>query len=93
MSVMLCVEVARPPGSFDGDFLAVEQLKAKGSGLEFVDNPALNTGTPQGAFVLAVLAAIAQFGRKTIANRVMRRHSLCLECAVAEELLSQSHSS
>ena len=52
------------------DLLAlVEQFKAKGVALEFVDNPALNTDTPQGEFMLTVLAAIAQLERKTIRER------------------------
>ena len=42
------------------DLLAlVKQLKAKGVALEFIDNPALNTDTPEGEFMLTVLAAIA----------------------------------
>ena len=49
------------------DLLAlVEQLKAKGVALEFIDNPALNTDTPQGEFMITVLAVIAQLERKTI---------------------------
>ncbi|WP_255577966.1 recombinase family protein [Cryobacterium sp. TMT1-2-2] len=52
------------------DLLAlVEQLKAKGVALKFVDNPALNSDTPQGEFMLTVLAAIAQLERKTIRER------------------------
>ena len=52
------------------DLLAlVEQLKAKGVALEFIDNPALNTDTPQGEFMLTVLAAMAQLERKTIRER------------------------
>ncbi|WP_104112102.1 recombinase family protein [Arthrobacter sp. N199823] len=52
------------------DLLAlVEQFKAKGVALEFIDNPALNTDTPQGEFMLTVLAAIAQLERKTIRER------------------------
>ena len=52
------------------DLLAlVEQLKGKGVALEFVDNPALNSDTPQGEFMLTVLAAIAQLERKTIRER------------------------
>lgn len=52
------------------DLLAlVAQLKAKGVALEFVDNPALNTDTPQGEFMITVLAAIAQLERKTIRER------------------------
>ena len=45
------------------------QLKAKGVALEFVDNPALNSDTPQGEFMLTILAAIAQLERKTIRER------------------------
>ena len=52
------------------DLLAlVGQLKAKGVALEFIDNPALNTDTPQGEFMLTVLAAIAQLERQTIRER------------------------
>jgi DNA invertase Pin-like site-specific DNA recombinase len=52
------------------DLLAlVEQLKSKGVALEFIDNPALNTDTPQGEFMLTVLAASAQLERKTIRER------------------------
>lgn len=52
------------------DLLAlVEQLKSKRVALEFVDNPALNTDTPQGEFMLTVLAAISQLERKTIRER------------------------
>ncbi len=46
-----------------------EQLKLKGVALEFIDNPALNTDTPQGQFMLTVLAAIAQLERQTIRER------------------------
>lgn len=52
------------------DLLAlVGRLKSKGVALEFIDNPALNTDTPQGEFMLTVLAAIAQLERKTIRER------------------------
>lgn len=47
----------------------VETLKAKGVALEFVDNPALNTDTPQGEFMLTILAAVAQLERATIRER------------------------
>lgn len=47
----------------------IEQLKAKGVAVEFVDNPALNTDTPQGEFMLTVLAAMAQLERATIKER------------------------
>lgn len=43
------------------DLLAlVEQLQSKRVELEFVDNPSLNTDTPQGDFMLTVLGAVAQ---------------------------------
>ena len=47
----------------------VETLKAKGVALEFVDNPALNTDTAQGEFMLTILAAVAQLERATIRER------------------------
>ncbi len=47
----------------------VEQLKAKSVELEFVDNPALNTDTAQGEFMLTILAAVAQLERATIRER------------------------
>lgn len=49
------------------DLLAlVERLKADEVASEFVNNPALNTDTPQGEFMLTVLSAIAQLERQTI---------------------------
>ena len=52
------------------DLLAlVEQLKSKSVALEFIDNPALNTDTPQGEFMLTILAAVAQLERATIRER------------------------
>lgn len=47
----------------------VEQLKTKGVAVEFMDNPALNTDTPQGEFMLTILAAVAQLERATIRER------------------------
>ncbi len=47
----------------------IEQFQAKGVALEFVDNPALNTDTPQGEFMLTILAAVAQLERATIRER------------------------
>lgn len=44
-------------------------LKIKGVALEFVDNPTLNTDTPQGEFVLTVFAAVAQMERAMIRER------------------------
>lgn len=52
------------------DLLALmERLQATGVDLEFVDNPALNTGTPQGRFMLTILAAVAELERATIRER------------------------
>lgn len=47
----------------------VEQLQAKDVAVEFIDNPALNTDTPQGEFMLTILAAVAQLERSTIRER------------------------
>lgn len=47
----------------------VEQLRSKRVAVEFVDNPALNTDTPQGEFTLTILAAVAQLERATIRER------------------------
>lgn len=47
----------------------VEQLQATGVAVEFVDNPALNTDTPRGDFMLTILAAVAQLERATIRER------------------------
>lgn len=47
----------------------VEQLRTKHVAVEFVDNPALNTDTPQGEFMLTILAAVAQLERATIRER------------------------
>ena len=52
------------------DLLAlVEQFQAKGVTVEFIDNAALNTNTPQGEFMLTVLAAVAQLERAVIRER------------------------
>lgn len=47
----------------------VQALRAKRVELEFVDNPSLNTDTPQGEFMLTILAAVAQLERATIRER------------------------
>lgn len=47
----------------------IEQLRGTGVAVEFVDNPALNTDTPQGEFMLTILAAVAQLERATIRER------------------------
>lgn len=52
------------------DLLAlIEELKDKGVQVEFVDNPALNTGSPQGTFMLTILGAVAELERATIRER------------------------
>ena len=47
----------------------VQLLQDKGVALEFVDNPSLNTDTPQGEFMLTILAAVAQLERAVILER------------------------
>jgi len=52
------------------DLLAlVEELRAKGVQVEFVDNPALNTDTANGEFMLTVLGAVAQLERSVARER------------------------
>ena len=47
----------------------IEQLQTKGVAVEFVDNPALNTSTAQGTFMLTVLGAVAELERAVIRER------------------------
>lgn len=47
----------------------VQNLKDRGVQVEFLDNPALNTDTPQGEFMLTILAAVAQLERSIIRER------------------------
>nr|WP_200809036.1 recombinase family protein [Demequina sp. NBRC 110051] len=52
------------------DLLALmSQLAAKGAAVEFTDNPALNTSSPQGQFMLTVLAAVGELERAVIRER------------------------
>lgn len=52
------------------DLLAIlDELQGKGVTVEFIDNPALNTSTPVGKFMVTVLAAIAELERATIRER------------------------
>lgn len=52
------------------DLLAIlDELGAKGVAVEFVDAPQLNTGTPQGRFMLTILGAVAELERATIRDR------------------------
>ncbi|MCI1747338.1 MAG: recombinase family protein [Acidipropionibacterium sp.] len=47
----------------------VNQLKNNDVQIEFVDQPALNTDSPQGEFMLTILGAVAQLERATIRER------------------------
>lgn len=52
------------------DLLTImDELNDKGVAVEFVDAPALNTDTPQGRFMLTILAAVAEFERGVIRER------------------------
>lgn len=52
------------------DLLSIlKELGDKGVSVEFVDNPALNTNTPQGKFMVTVLGAIAELERETTRER------------------------
>lgn len=52
------------------DLLAlVNHLKDKGVQIQFIDQPALNTDSPQGEFMLTILGAVAQLERATIKER------------------------
>lgn len=54
----------------------IERLKSKGASVEFIDNPALNTDTPQGEFMLTILGAVAQLERATIRERQLEGSAL-----------------
>ena len=47
----------------------LEELKAKGVQVRFVDTPQLSTDTPQGKFMLTILGAVAELERATIRER------------------------
>lgn len=64
----------------------VEQLRTKGVAVEFVDNPALNTDTPQGEFMLTILAAVAQLERATIRERQAEGIAIAKRNGVYERL-------
>lgn len=52
------------------DLLAlVNHLKNKDVQIQFIDQPALNTDSPQGQFMLTILGAVAQLERATIKER------------------------
>lgn len=62
----------------------IEQLRCTGVAVEFVDNPALNTHTPQGEFMLTILAAVAQLERATIRERQAEGIEIAKERGVYE---------
>jgi DNA invertase Pin-like site-specific DNA recombinase len=52
------------------DLLAVlKRIQAQGASVVFLENPSMNTDTPQGEFMLTILAAVAQLERATIRER------------------------
>lgn len=52
------------------DLLAlITDMQDRGVGVEFVDNPSLNTDSPQGRFMLTILGAVAELERATIRER------------------------
>ncbi|HEX7351607.1 recombinase family protein [Brachybacterium sp.] len=67
------------------DLLAlIRQLRDRGAAVEFVDNPSLNTDSPQGEFMLTILAAVAQLERATIRERQAEGIALAKERGVYE---------
>lgn len=44
--------------------------------LEFLDNPALNTDTPNGQFMMTILGAVAELARSVVRERQMEGISL-----------------
>lgn len=52
------------------DLLAIlKRIQAEGASVVFLENPSMNTDTPQGEFMLTILAAVAQLERATIRER------------------------
>ena len=47
----------------------IERVEEQGAAIEFVDSPALNTGSAQGRFMLTILGAVAELERATIRER------------------------
>lgn len=47
----------------------LEQIKAKGASVVFLENKEMNTDSPQGEFMLTVLGAVAQLERSMILER------------------------
>lgn len=47
----------------------IANIQSKGAHVQFVDNPSLNTNSPQGKFMLTILGAVAELERATIRER------------------------
>ena len=62
----------------------VKRLGKKGVEVTFLDNPALNTNTPHGEFMLTVLGAVAQLERSVIGERQMEGIALAKKRGVYE---------
>lgn len=73
------------------DLLAlIQEFKAKGVELEFVDNPSLSTNTPQGTFMLTILGAVAELEREVILERQAEGIALAKERGVYEKSVKLS---
>ena len=64
----------------------VQDLAQRGVNVEFVDAPALNTGTAQGEFMLTILAAVSQLERSMIKERQSEGIALAKERGVYDRL-------
>lgn len=60
----------------------VKEVRDKGAQIRFIDNPSLNTDTPQGAFMLTILGAVAELERATIRERQAEGIALAKERGV-----------
>lgn len=60
----------------------VQEIRDKGAQIRFIDNPSLNTGTAQGAFMLTILGAVAELERATIRERQAEGIALAKERGV-----------
>lgn len=59
-----------------------KRFNEKGVALKFLDNPALNTDTPHGEFMLTILGAVAQLERAVIKERQMEGNALAKQRGV-----------
>lgn len=60
----------------------VQEIRNKRAQIRFIDNPSLNTDTPQGAFKLTILGAVAELERATIRERQAEGIALAKERGV-----------